>query len=264
MTKISVYLGSSCLISVFSVSAYALNSNQFQQRIQMLKQAQSKTDFRLKNLGVPSRLETDFGLGSEPKKEEEEEKKSLFVNHDDGKQLKAPAGKLLFGKTLNALMVSGEDVPAIVELEEGQGTFSGLRALGRARLSGTEGRIAIEVSRIVSRGGRTFSVKGSVQDDSGAYGLQAQVLSSKAWATVGAIASSFISGLAASQQTMTPGGFGFQEVQPTGRNALLQGVGQTAADQSKRLIDQATQEKPILLAQSGTSVILYLEEEVRF
>jgi hypothetical protein len=83
-------------------------------------------------------------------------------------------------------------------------------------------------------------------------------------AMLGAMASSFISGVAASQQTVAPTAFGFQEAPPTGRNAIFQGVAQTAADQSKRIIEESTQEKPILLCTEGTPVTVYLDQEVRF
>jgi hypothetical protein len=264
-TEVSVCAGFTLLISV---PTWALNSNQFQESIQMLKQSQQATDRRLKQLGVSTRLE----LGSDAQRNnpwgnsgsEEKEKPPLFVLHEDGKRLQAPAGKLLFGRIHNRLLVSGDDVPVVVILEDQQGVFSGLRALGKARLSGTEGRISIEMDRIVTRQGKTIPIKGSIQDDAGAFGLEAQVLNSKALAMVGAMAGSFISGLAASQQTLSTNSLGFEQAKPSGRNAILQGVAQTAADQSKRLIDQTTQEKPILLAERGTEVTVYLDEEVRF
>ena len=255
----------------FSLPCFGIDSAQFNESLRLLKQSQRATDSKLNQMGVKTR--TDFDLhskgrdlwGSIEKGEgEEEQKQSILIVHDDGKRLRAEAGKLLFGKTLNRLVVSGDDVPAIIDLDQGQGLFSGLRALGKARISGTEGRIAIEVGRIVTRKGTSLSIKGSIQDEAGAYGLEAQVLNSKALAMVGAMAGSFISGLAASQQTMAPTAFGFSEAQPTGRNAILQGVAQTAADQSKRIIEQATQERPILLTEAGTNVILYLDEEVHF
>ena len=54
------------------------------------------------------------------------------------------------------------------------------------------------------------------------------------------------------------------QTQPGNRNGVLQGVAQTAADQSKRLIDDATKEKPILVVEPETKISLYLDEEVRF
>ena len=106
-------------------------------------------------------------------------------------------------------------------------------------------------------------VKAVALDDTGAFGLQAQVFSGKAIAVAGAMASGFISGFAASQQGQTQTPFGFSQVQPTVRNSLLQGVAQTAADQSKRLIEDATKESPVLVVDAGTPVTGLTQEEVR-
>ncbi|MGK5084889.1 TrbI/VirB10 family protein [Bdellovibrionota bacterium FG-1] len=161
-------------------------------------------------------------------------------------------------------MVGSEASPAIIELSQNQGIFSGLRILGKARPSATAGRLQIDLNQLVARSGRTFPVKAVALDDAGALGLEAQVFSGKALALAGAMAASLVSGVAASQQTLTPTVLGFGEPKPTGRNALLQGVAQTAADQSHRFIEEATQEKPVLLVEPGALVAIYFEEEVRF
>ena len=75
------------------------------------------------------------------------------------------------------------------------------------------------------------------------------------------MASSFVSGIAASQQTQAPTAFGFSQTERNGRNALLQGLSQTAADQSKRLIEDVTAEKPVLVVEAGTAVSVYLDCE---
>lgn len=72
------------------------------------------------------------------------------------------------------------------------------------------------------------------------------------------------SGLAAGQQSQVVGPMGFSQVEPTGRNGVLQGVAQTAAEQSKRLIDDATAEKPVLVVKSGAAVTVWVQEEVRW
>jgi len=195
---------------------------------------------------------------------EEKSAPSLFHVYDSFARLRAPAGKLLFGKTLTRLVVGGEVSPAIVALDNGQGVFPGLRVLGKARQSGTPGRLQIDFDRVVFRSGRVAAIKAGALDQAGAYGLEAQVFTGKALAVAGAMASSFISGLAASQQSTSPTAFGFSQVQPTGRNAILQGVAQTAADQSKRLIEESTQEKPVLVVEAVTPVSVYIDEEVRF
>jgi hypothetical protein len=162
------------------------------------------------------------------------------------------------------LVVGADGAPALVELDQGQGAFSSMRVMGMARQSGTAGRLSLEFQRLLFRTGRAISILGVGLDSEGSYGLVAQVFSQKAWAVAGAMASSFVSGLAASQQSQTVNAFGFSQAQPTGRNALLQGVAQTAADQSKRMIEEATAEKPVLVVEEKTSVTILIQEEVRF
>ena len=75
------------------------------------------------------------------------------------------------------------------------------------------------------------------------------------------MAASFLTGYASAQQTTSTNAFGFSETQATGRNALLQGVAQTAADQSKRMIEDATQEKPVLVVSPGTKLSIMFRED---
>ena len=57
---------------------------------------------------------------------------------------------------------------------------------------------------------------------------------------------------------------GITQNQITPRNSILQGVAQSAADQSKRLIDEATEEKPVFILKPGADVSIYFTEEVRY
>ena len=188
----------------------------------------------------------------------------LFRVHSEMKTLQAPVGRFLFGKVIQKLVIASEGSPVVVELAQGQGPLSGLRVLGTARQSSTGDRISMEFSKLLFRGGSTGSIQAVALDSSGALGVPAYVLSQKAISVLGAMASSFVSGVAASQQTLVPNAFGFQATQPTGRNAVLQGLSQTAADQSKRLIDEATAEKPVLILEPNTEISLLVQEEVRF
>lgn len=189
---------------------------------------------------------------------------ALFRVHGDLSQLRSPAGTMLLGKTITRLVVGPEGSPAVIELGDGQGSFSGLRVLGQAKQATTEGRLLIDFDRVVFRSGKTLAVKAVALDQDGAFGLKAQVFSSKALMIAGAMVSSFISGAAASQQTQVTTPFGFSQPQTGGRNAILQGTAQTAADQSKRLIEDSTKEKPVLVLDGATDLKMYLEEELRF
>jgi len=231
----------------------------YSRKSQQLKSDQDHSDALIHRLQVQSGI-----IGSPPPKAKDDTEKSpLFQVHDD-LSAKLPAGKLLYGKVFNRLIVGSDGSPVLIELDSGQGRYSNLRLMGFARQSGTPGRLTVEVQRLLLSNGRAVNLQASALDTDGAFGLEAQVFSSKALALTGALASSFIAGAAASQQTESTNAFGFSQIQPTGRNAIFQGLAQSAADQSKRLIGDATSEKPVLVVESQTSVTVLVQEEVRF
>lgn len=246
-------------LAVSSSLAWANGDDWYETKSAQLRQAQERSE------NLIHRLQVQAGLRENPvsKSKESEAPSPLFKVHDD-LTAKIPAGKLLYGKVFNRLVVGSDGSPALVELDQNQGRYSGLRLMGQARQAGTPGRLSIEVTRLLLRNGRAVALQATALDHDGAFGLEAQVFSSKALAIAGAMASSFISGAAASQQTESINAFGFSQQQPTGRNALLQGLSQTAADQSKRLIGEATAEKPILVVESMTPVTVLIQEEARF
>ena len=135
--------------------------------------------------------------------------------------------------------------------------------MGTAHQGANPERVQVDLARLILRSGKSIAVSAMALDSDGASGLQAAVFSSKVWAETGALAGSFISGLASASQTQTTNALGFATTQTTGRNALLQGVAQTAADSSKRLIDEATKEKPVLVVDPGVAVTIFFNDEVR-
>jgi type IV secretory pathway VirB10-like protein len=134
--------------------------------------------------------------------------------------------------------------------------------MGKARQSSTPGRINLDFDRLLLKNGKAVTLQAVGLDESGALGLTADVFSSKALMLAGSMAGSFLSGYSAGKQTTSTNAFGFSQSQPTGRNSLLQGVAQAAADQSKRLIDEATEEKPVLVVNPGANVSILFKEGV--
>ncbi len=244
---------------VFGKLAWAANDDWYARKSEQLRQEQERSENLIHRLQIQAGLKESVVT----KSKESEAPTSLFRVHDD-LSAKIPSGKLLYGKVFNRLVVGSDGSPALVELDQNQGRYSGLRIMGLARQAGTSGRLTIEVNRMLLRNGRSVSLQATALDQDGAFGLEAQVFSSKSLAIGGAMASSFISGVAASQQTETTNAFGFIQQQPTGRNAMLQGLAQTAADQSKRLIGEATAEKPILVVETRTPVTILIQEEAHF
>lgn len=231
----------------------------FSSQVRRLQANGDRIDSQMRQMGFYIQNKKPLGWG-----EDKPSRQPLYQVHSDGAWLRAEAGRTLNAQTLNRLVVGPEGSPAILTLDDNQGLFSGLKVLGVAKQGSTEGRLYIDFDRLVFRTGKVIPIKAVVLDDAGAFGLRAQVLSSKALMVAGSIASSFISGYAATQQTQQTNAFGFTQTQPGSRNGILQGMAQSAADQSKRLIEDSTKEKPVLVVDPKTKATLYLDEEVKF
>ncbi len=226
-----------------------------------LRDSQTKTDRLISKMRTRLGFSAKEGDGSV---EASEVKCESILQTHSGLALRLPSGKLLFGRLVHKLVVGGEVSPALIELDSSEGELSHLRLIGQAKASGTSGRISIEFQKLVFATGHAQAIQALALDSTGASGIEAQVVSQKALAIGGAMASGFIAGAASAQQSQNSNAMGFSSIQPTARNSILQGVAQAAADQSKRLIDEATSEKPILIAEAGTAVTVFVQEEVRW
>ncbi|MCC7441302.1 MAG: TrbI/VirB10 family protein [Bdellovibrionales bacterium] len=240
-------------------AAVQASASDRQAALNRLQENQSAIDAAMVRLGAPRR--SWAGEGTD--KAADGKVDPLFRVHGTLRQARLPVGTILYGTILNRLVVGSDGSPVIIRLNDSQGSVSGLRVIGNARQAGTPGRVAVEFKQLVTSNGQALALQAVGLDGAGAVGMPAEVFSSKALAMVGSMAASFVSGLAAGSQSQAMNGFGFSQVQPTGRNALLQGVAQTAADQSKRLIEEATAEKPILVVSEETPIAVLVQEEVR-
>ncbi len=253
-------------VFVFVVAASASRARaadaEYDESMSRINARKEKINRQIQELGFnltkpdPNRTESDEG---KPKK-----RPPRIQVHADLSLLRAPRGKTLLGRTTKRMIVGGEGSRAEVEIGDDQGLFSRLTILGNAIQNSTQDRLLVTFHSVMFRSGKNMKVTAIAQDDSGADGLKAQVFSSKALMVAGAMAGSFISGYVASQQTQSSNAFGFTQTPTTGRNAILQGVAGAAADQSKKLIDDSTKEKPVLVVERGTLVSVYFDEEVRF
>ena len=121
-------------------------ADDFQSKVETLKKSQANLD----QLMLPFRSSNSFGMQkSEDLHSNESQKSPILQFHNPTTQLQAQTGKLLFGKLVNRLVVGGEKNPAIIEIKSGQGSFSGMRAIGSATQASTPGRLAIEIQKIV-------------------------------------------------------------------------------------------------------------------
>ena len=249
------------LIAAITATAHA--GPNFEADLVRLKARESTIDAALQSLGHQAGVPLSSQWG-QPSADPDKKSSSLVQVYGDLSQLRIATGRALAGRLRNRLVVGSEGSPVIFEIAGNQGPQSGVKLLGKARQSSTQGRVLIELDRLAFKTGRTVPIKASVLDEKGAFGLEAKVFSSKALMLAGAVAGSFISGFAAAQQNQTTTSFGFQQTQPSMRNGILQGVAQSTADQSKRLIDEATAEKPVLVVEAGEQAIAFFDEEVRY
>ncbi|MBY0472105.1 TrbI/VirB10 family protein [bacterium] len=243
------------LLTLLPTSVSAMSNSDFEAKAEQLKKSQDKTEQFL------SRLQPKVSSTS---KGDSEKVSPLITIHGSLSHSWIPSGKVLNGKLLNRLIVSSEGAPALIQLDNEQGDLSGARLMGLARAGSAPGRVTLELSKILLSSGRAIPCLAVGLDQEGAYGVSAEVISGKAIAVVGAMASSFIAGLAASQQSQTANAFGIYQPQTTGRNAVLQGVAQTAADQSRRFIEDSTSEKPVLVVEPNVPVAVLVQEEMKY
>jgi hypothetical protein len=235
-------------------SAFA--SSSYEERLQRIQAMEGKANQLMEGMG--------FSMESQRIDASSKSRSRLIQRVNESSQL-LPSGTLLFSKTMNRLVIGGEEAPAILRLNSSgkHQRFAGLKAIGNARASSTPGRVLIDVQKIILPSGSSIHLNGVALDRTGAHGLEAQVFSGKALMLAGSMVGSFLSGYASGNQTQTVGPFGNSQLQVSGRNSLLQGVAQTAADQSRNLIEEASKEKPVMVVEPGTAVTIYISDEVR-
>lgn len=249
------------LLSILNVSETFAETDDYQKRLENLKVNQLKTQSIINQL---SGFESNSNLNFNGLDESKKNNAPLFKLHNDLTSNRIKTGNVYRGISQNRIIVGGEGSPSIIQFNQNQGNLSGLKCLGLAKASSTDGRIHFDVTRLITHSGKVVPIKAVVLDQAGSIDVEAQVFSSKALAVAGSLASSFIAGVAANKQTGNTNAFGFYQNQPSGKNAILGGIAQTAADQSKRLIEESTTEKPILVLDEGTPVNIYFDEEVKF
>lgn len=250
---------------IFALSSQAIAASpSFEADLARLKTREATIDATLQGLSQQTGVSLTNGWRMQSTNDGDGKAVSLIRLHSDLTVLRLPVGKAITCRLRNRLVVGSEGSPAILVVAPNQGALSGVKVLGKARQSGTPGRVLMDLERLVFANGRAQVIKASALDDNGAYGLEAQVFSSKAIMLAGAMAGSMISGFAAAQQNQTTTAFGFQQSTPGLRNGILQGVAQSAAEQSKRLIDESTTEKPVLVVEAGQAVLVYFEDAVRY
>ena len=169
-------------------------SDQADNRIQHLKNNQKNIESMMSRMGLEVEHSENDG------RMHKNTSPTLFVKHSDLEKLRIPMGTVLYGSTLQELIIGSDPTPVFIFLNSNQNQFSGLKMTGIARASST-GRLFLDFNKLHFNGGRTAAIQAQALDNQGALGLEpSQILSTKALALVGSMAGSFISGYAASQQ----------------------------------------------------------------
>jgi len=267
--KRTMSLGIGLLLPLTANASTSSGPDSYQSATRRISERNSQIDKVLSRyrsrLGLPhetGKPHSSFdSLVEEPESDSSHKRPSLIQVHQPWVRTFIPSGKLLYGQTLHRLVVSGEPAPCLVILDQDQGALSGVRLQGLATPSPTQGRLSIALSKVLFPS-KAMPLSAVALDSDGALGLPAEVFSQKAWMVAGAMAGSFLSGLASAQTSFSSNALGLVQPNLTPRNAILQGVAQTGADQSKRLIEEATSEKPVLVLEAGKPITVFVNEEV--
>ena len=110
------------LITAFvNTAAFAAD---FDSQLSKIHSQSARIQARLRGLGIQTN-DTDSGsIFSDPNAKKI---KPMFEVHGDAKTREAEEGRFIFGHLVNRLVVSGENHPVIVKIDQDQGIFSGLK-----------------------------------------------------------------------------------------------------------------------------------------
>ena len=140
---------------------------------------------------------------------------------------------------------------------------AGTKVLGHLGQGQDSDRIAAIFDQFVFPNGHQISAQGVAVMLDGSTGIVGEFHSNRAWKVAGALGSSFLSGAAAAFQSTEANSFGIQQPDSTTRNAILNGVAQTALEQGRRYGEEAQKNPGFVTASSGTSFLVYVEKRNR-
>lgn len=163
------------------------------------------------------------------------------------------------GSLVKASLVSGaSNGPAKAKLEEAltvNGDVileSGAVLVGRG--TSTEERLLVAFSQVVFRDGTFGNIQAQACDASDQIvGLKGSKVGTVAWNIAGSVGLGFVGGLSEGLQDKH-GQQGVAVRPPTVRNALLHATSTTALEQSRNLMSDLKQRKPIIEVPAGTSI----------
>jgi len=138
---------------------------------------------------------------------------------------------------------------------------AGTKVLGHVGQGQDSERIPVSFDQFVFPNGHQISVTGLAVMSDGSPGIVGDYHSNRGWKVAGALGSSFLAGASAAFQSTQSNMFGIQQPEGSTRNAILNGVAQTALEQGKRYGDEAQNSTGYVTIPSGTTFQVYIERE---
>jgi len=177
-----------------------------------------------------------------------------------------PTGFGIPVKLVNAIQSGESSTPVIAEVTEDVSSHNGLaipkgtRAIGQASVDDSSRRIQVHFQTLVYPEGEQHSVQGLALMPDGSAGLVGDYHSGSGTRQLGRFLGTFVGGMAEGMTEKESAGLmGAYEVGSV-KNGLLNGISQSAQDQTHALTDDMSNTKATMTLSSGQSFIMYLEK----
>ena len=177
-----------------------------------------------------------------------------------------PTGFGIPVRLVNSIQSGESSTPVIAEVTEDINSRSeltipkGTRVIGQASVDDSARRIQVHFQTLVYPEGEQHSVQGLALMPDGSAGLVGDYHSGSGTRQLGRFLGTFVGGMAEGMtERQSAGLMGSYEVGSV-RNGLLNGVSQSAQDQTRAITDDLSNTKPTMTLPSGQSFILYLEK----
>ncbi|MEQ1664559.1 MAG: TrbI/VirB10 family protein [Bdellovibrionales bacterium] len=139
---------------------------------------------------------------------------------------------------------------------------AGSKILGRVGPGQDSDRISVNFDQVVFPNGHQMAITGVAMMPDGSPGVVGEFHSGRGYKIAGALGSSFLAGAAAALQTNQVNMLGLEAPKGSTRNAILNGVAQSALEQGRRFGEEAQNQQGYVIVPTGTSFQIYIDREV--
>ncbi|HLB59834.1 MAG TPA: TrbI/VirB10 family protein [Bdellovibrionota bacterium] len=183
-----------------------------------------------------------------------------------------PPGTLLQARLVNKLVSSSKNHPVIALVTKDYfhlGILAipkGTKLLGQSQHDEASRRIQVSFNTAVFPDQRSISFSGMALDldDDGSAGLKGRYSSRRANRIAGTLLSNFVAGFAEGMQDRDVSEFGEVTQKGSLKNAVLNGAGSTAIENSRQFADNLRETKGTITVPAGYGFFVYMEKETKF